>query len=231
LNIYSNIARWLFIFSLPALIISATVNLEFNSLWLYQNGFEKYDVGQVTGLDEGELEKVASGLISYFNSDEDYISISVSRDGGTFELFNRREIKHLRDVKELVALNRSLFIGTAAYVGIYAGISLFWRKKRYRHLLARSLFIGSAITLGIIVALGAGSLLLDFDQLFTRFHFIAFTNDLWMLDPSRDYLIMLFPQGFWYDAAVLLGKITAGTAGTLMAGGIIYLRRNPKKWV
>ncbi|GAH31386.1 unnamed protein product, partial [marine sediment metagenome] len=42
-----------------------------------------------------------------------------------------------------------------------------------------------------------------------------------MLDPTRDYLIMLFPEGFWYDAAMLFAKITIGVAVTLggVAGG------------
>lgn len=226
MSILEKIARWFFICSLPALIISATVHFEFNSLRLYQNGFEKYNVGEVTGLDDQELEKVARGLISYFNSSDELISINVSRDGESFGLFNQREINHLKDVKGLVRLNSYLFIGMAVYAGIYAGIS--WHRKRNRRLLARSLVIGSAITLGIIVALGAGSMLLDFNRLFTQFHFIAFTNDLWMLDPSRDYLIMLFPQGFWFDAALLLGKIAAGAAAGLMAGGILYLKKCKK---
>jgi len=136
---------------------------------------------------------------------------------------------HLKDVKTLVQMNRSLLVGTAIYIGVYASISLFRRGKQYRRQLAWSVFIGSIITLGIIVALGAGSMLLNFDELFTRFHFVAFTNDLWMLDPATDYLIMLFPEGFWYDSAVLLGQITAAAAGTLCVTSRLYLKRAKKQ--
>ena len=122
-------------------------------------------------------------------------------------------------------LNLRLLVGTAVYVGVYAGISLFWRRKRYRRQLAWAAVIGSSIALGMIIALGAGSMLLDFSELFTRFHFVAFTNELWMLDPATDYLIMLFPEGFWYDSAVLLGQITAAAAGILCGIGGLYLRR------
>jgi len=222
LRVLGNIAKWLFIFSLPALLISAAVNFEFNSLWLYRNGFEKYNVSGATGLDKAELEQVASGLIGYFNSGDEYISLTVVKDGEPSELFNQREVVHLKDVKALVQMNHRLLVGTAVYVGAYAGISLLWRGKQYRRRLAWSVFIGSSITLGIIVALGAGSMLLDFDELFTRFHLVAFTNDLWMLDPATDYLIMLFPEGFWYDSAVLLGQITAATAGTLCVISRLY---------
>jgi len=52
-----------------------------------------------------------------------------------------------------------------------------------------------------------------------------------MLDPSRDYLIMLFPEGFWYDAVILFGLITAGVAGTLcgVAGGYLWATRRRAK--
>jgi len=131
LRILGTVAKWFFILSLPALVISATVNFEFNSLWLYKNGFQKYNVSQITGLDEAELEKAARGLISYFNSDEEYISLTVVKDGQPFELFNQREIAHLKDVKGLVRLSYRLLLGTAIYVGVYAGMCLLWRRKRY----------------------------------------------------------------------------------------------------
>jgi len=226
MKVPGNIARWLFIFSLPPLIISAVINFEFNSMWLYENGFAKYGVGETTGLDEAELEKVARGLIDYFNSSDEYIAITVNRGGQKVPLFSEREIIHLKDVKALVEMNRHLLAGTVVYAGIYAGLCLFWRRGRYRRRLARSVVIGSLITLGTIVALGAGSMLFDFNSLFTRFHLIAFTNELWMLDPRKDYLIMLFPEGFWYDASLMLGGIGAAIAGALCGSGVIYLKRS-----
>ena len=212
---------------LPILLVTATIAFEFNSLWLYRNGFEKYNISQVTGLSEAELEKAATGLISYFNSDEEYISITVIKDGKPFELFNQQEVAHLKDVKGLVRLDYRLLLGTAIYVGAYAGICLFWRRKRYWRRLAWAVVGGSSIALGMMLALGIGSMLLDFGQLFTQFHFLAFTNELWMLDPTKDYLIMLFPEGFWYDAAMLFAKITIGVAVTLggVAGRYLWTRR------
>jgi integral membrane protein (TIGR01906 family) len=226
LKILNNVTYWLFVSCLPALLISATVAFEFNSLRLYTGGFEKYHVSETTGLAQAELEKAARGLISYFNSDEEYISLTVEKDGQSFALFNEREIEHLKDVKALVQLNSHLLLGTAIYVGAYVGFSLFRQRRKQMRRLAWGVAIGSGISLGVILALGIGSML-NFDQLFTQFHFLAFTNELWMLDPSRDYLIMLFPPGFWFDAAVLLGQIVAGTAGTLggVAGGYLWLAR------
>lgn len=211
------------------LLVTATIAFEFNSLWLYKNGFEKYNVSQTTGLSEVELEKAARGLINYFNSDEEYISLTVIKDGKPFELFNQREVAHLKDVKGLVRLDYRLLLGAAIYVGAYAGICLFWRRRRRR--LAWGVVGGSSIALGMMLALGIGSTVQGFGQLYTQFHFLAFTNEFWMLDPTKDYLIMLVPDGFQYDMAMLFAKIVIGIAVTLggVAGGYLWTMRRRAK--
>ena len=56
---------------LPILLLTASIGGAVNSLWLYEYGFQKYNVSQTTGLTEVQLETAAKGLISYFNSDEE----------------------------------------------------------------------------------------------------------------------------------------------------------------
>ncbi len=217
LKIISISAKWLFILCLPILLLTASLGWAVNSLWLYKYGFEKYNVSQTTGLAESELEKAAEGLISYFNSGEEYISLTVIKDGKPFELFNQREVIHLRDVKGLIWLGYRLLAGTLVYALVYAGISLFWRRGRYRRQLAWGVIGGSGLTLALMLALGLGALF-NFDQLFLQFHLISFANEFWQLDPAKDYLIMLFPQGFWYDAALFCVLATAG--GAVVLGGV-----------
>ena len=214
-------AKWLFILCLPVLLLSTSIGGAFNSLWLYKYGFERYNIGQTTGLVEVELEKAATGLISYFNSDEEYISLIVIKDGESFVLFNQREAAHLRDVKGLIWLDYWVWLGALIYVLAYAGVSIFWWKDCWR--LACEVVGGSSIVLGIIIAMGIGSALLNFQQLFIQFHFLAFTNELWILDPTKDYLIVLFPQDFWQYAATLcalgavsLAVILGGVAGSYL---------------
>ena len=76
-----------------------------------------------------------------------------------------------------------------------------------------------------MLALGLGTLL-GFDQLFLQFHLLSFTNDFWQLDPTRDYLIMLFPGGVWYDATLFCVLTTVGMAVILggAAGGHLVFR-------
>ena len=224
-------AKWLFMLCLPILLLTASIGWAANSLWLYKYGFEKYNVSQTTGLAEPELEKAASGLIGYFNSDEEYISLTVIKDGEPFVLFNQQEVTHLRDVKGLIWLDYWVLLGMLVYVLAYAGVCLFWRKRRYwRRLAWGGVVGGGGITLALMLALGLGTLL-GFDQLFWQFHLISFTNELWQLDPTKDYLIMLFPRGFWYDTTVFCALITTGLAIILggVSGGYLRFSRNKAK--
>ncbi|MBA7564156.1 hypothetical protein ES708_05818 [subsurface metagenome] len=166
-------------------------------------------------------------MIGYFNSDEEYISVTVIKDGKPFELFNQREVGHLKDVKGLIRLDYRVLLGTLIYVLAYAGVCLFWQRRRYWRRLAWGVVGGSSLTLIVMLALGVGALF-NFEQLFIQFHLLSFTNELWMLDPSRDYLIMLFPSGFWYDAAILCAGITAGLAKVLggVSGGWLVVNRS-----
>ena len=219
-------AKWLFILCLPILLLTASIGWAVNSLWLYKYGFEKYNVSQTTGIVKVELEKAATGLISYFNSGEANISLTVMKDGEPFELFNQREVAHLRDVKGLIWLDYWVLLGTLIYTLGYAGVSLFWQRRRHWRRLAWGVVGGSGITLALMLAMGLGTLF-NFDQLFWQFHLLSFTNELWQLDPAKDYLIMLFPQGFWYDATIFCASITAGLAIILggVAGGYLWATR------
>lgn len=215
MRILGNIAKWLFIICLPLMLLTASIAWAINSSWLYEYGFEKYSISQKTGLAPSELDKAANGLIQYFNSDAQNINLTAVKDGRSFELFNQREVAHLYDVKGLIRLDYRVLLGTLIYVLGFAGVSLFWRRNRRQ--LARSIIAGSGLSLLLVLALGLGTLF-NFDQLFLQFHLISFANELWQLDPTKDYLIMLFPGGFWYDVTMFC--VMALVTGTVVLGGV-----------
>ena len=43
---------------------------------------------------------------------------------------------------------------------------------------------------------------MGFEGLFLKFHEISFSNDFWLLDRSKDFLIMMFPENFFLDATL-----------------------------
>lgn len=217
------IARWLFILCLPLLLIAASIGLAFNSQWFYEYGFKKYDVDQTTGLAQSELSKVAAGLIAYFNSGEELIDITVTKDGKPFPLFNQKEITHLKDVKDLVHLDYTVLLVTFLYALLYSAAMFFWRKESRQ--LAKEALYGAGLTLLLMVLLGIGTLL-DFDRLFLQFHLLSFANEFWMLDPTKDYLIMLVPRGFWFDAVLFVVLVALAGAVSLSTVSWVYLKKS-----
>jgi len=225
----STIARFLFIICLPLMFLTASIAVAVNCHWLYHYGFDKYDVGSTTGLEKDQLKEAADSLISYFNSDEETISLTVIKDGSPLELFNEREVAHLKDVKDLFQLDYRVLLGTLSYILGYTLVYILYRQKEHRPALARALLYGGALTLVLIMAVGLGALL-DFDELFWQFHLISFDNDLWLLDPATDYLIMLFPQGFWYDATIFCALGMAGGAIIIGIASWLYLKKRGLSW-
>ena len=217
-------------------------------MYIYEYGFDKYHISQVTGIGETQLSEVARRLVDYFNSEVETPQMKVvNTNGDEFELFHDYELIHLQDVKGLFKLDYRIQVASLAYVIIYALLIslsvilreqgkrrislrtgfLLWRKGRWQDL-AKGIRRGCALTLVLITVAGIASIF-SFERLFIRFHYLVFTNPYWMLDPSKDYLIMLFPEGFWQDIAFLGGIAIAVEA--FLLGGIawavpfIYQRR------
>ncbi|MFC2070869.1 DUF1461 domain-containing protein [Chloroflexota bacterium] len=219
----SIIARWIFILCIPVLLLTASIGCAANSLWLYKYSFSEYNVSDSTGLSEEELEKAARGLISYFRSGEEYVDITLEKDGQPFVLFNQEEIIHMKDVKGLFRLDYFVLLGTLVYIIGYRIICLFRYGRQYLPQLAKDAVWGSGITLGLILILWIG-MLLNFDWLFLQFHFLSFTNEFWS---AEGYMVMLFPSGFWYDAALFCVLFIAAAAAIIGggAGGYLLLTR------
>jgi len=220
LHILNAAAKWLFVLCLPVTLITGSIWWVANSQWLYTSGFSKYDVSSTTDLTEGELEKAAAGLISYFNSPEQYADISVIKNGQSIELFTDEEIIHFYDVKKLFQLDFRVFLGTLIYILLFTLVTLLrrqWQKA------AKTTLIGSGFTLFLILLLGIGALL-DFDQLFLQFHLFAFTNEFWSAEGN---MLLLFPGGFWYDAVIYCGIVVIVAALILAAisGGYFFAVR------
>jgi len=212
-------ARWLFIICFPLLLLTSTVRLAASSIHVYEYAFDKYGISEVTKIERAQLSEVARRLIDYFHSEVETPQIKVvNKYGEEFELFHDYELVHLRDVKGLFQLDHRIQVASLAYIVIYSLLFLPWTKGRWQNL-AKQITWGSALTLALIAMLGIASIF-NFEQLFVQFHLISFSNPYWMLDPSKDYLIMLFPEGFWQDIAFLGGG--AIVAEALVLGGIAW---------
>lgn len=206
MNFIKKIAQVLLILCLPVMLFTASVSAAANSPWLYTFGYNKYDISQKTGIEKTELDKVPPQIIAYWNNSDETLNITVVKDGQPFTLFNEKEVAHMVDVKGLFRLAYRALLITFIYALIFTGLALFlWKDRK---LLGAGLMWGSGLMLCLMVFIAVASAI-DFNWLFTQFHLLSFANDLWLLNPYTDYLLMMFPEGFWMDAMMIIaGLIT-----------------------
>ena len=144
----------------------------------------------------------ARQIRDYFNNGDEFITVSVVQNSVRIEnLYNEREIRHMRDVKGLVRGVYRIQEATGAYLAAFALVGLAAWRRRFLSRLTWSAALGGALTLGLVGLVGLASLV-GFDSLFRAFHLVSFSNDLWQLDPRTDYLIAMFPEGFFLDATL-----------------------------
>ena len=217
-----SLALFLFVVALPVTLVATNVRFAADEGRLYDYGFDKYDVESRTGFPEEEISRVGQELRRYFKNDEETIHVLVEEGGREVSFFNDRETAHLRDVKHLFQITFGVQELSIAYVFTYVVGVFIWAREGSLRRLAIQVLAGSLVAITVILALGAVALL-GFDRAFEEFHFIAFSNDLWRLDPRTDHLIQMFPEDFWFDATMLVGLLTLAEAAVLALASGLYL--------
>ena len=222
--------RWLpatlFVVAVPVFLITGSLTWAFNSIGLYESGFEKYRIARASGISPGDLRQVALDLREYFNSGQEPLHVRTSIFGLERDLFNEKEVHHMRDVKRLL-WGVYVALGVSAACLLALGAVGFARERRgYLRTLSRRTLWGGGLTVALLVIFGIVASV-GFDALFLVFHRISFANDFWQLDPRTDYLVLLFPQGFWFDATVwvALRAIAGGLILAAAGGGYLAWQR------
>ncbi|HXG35477.1 MAG TPA: TIGR01906 family membrane protein [Dehalococcoidia bacterium] len=230
LRLFRLIAAALFIIAVPVFLLTTNVRVAANQTAVYDYSVETYDATTVSGIPLAELKRANRELVDYFNNDQRILRIIVKNaEGQEISLFSPRETSHLVDVKTL--FKRVYFIQEMALAYILAfvlGVVLWARELSLRSLASLTLQAGAA-TVAVIIAAGIGAIL-GFERLWEQFHFLAFTNDFWQLNPRRDHLIQMFPEEFWFDISMLIGAVTILEAMFLggVAGAYLYATREDK---
>jgi integral membrane protein (TIGR01906 family) len=224
------VATVLFVLSIPLLLITSNVRWAANESRLYEYSLDHYDAEARSGIARVELDYAARDLIRYFNDDRPTIQTLVTQAGQPVPLYNERETSHLHDVKDLFRAVFRVQEASLAFALVYVVGVFVWAGEAPLRLLARTVLATSAFTLGLL-GLAAVGTLVNFDELWTKFHLLAFTNDLWKLDPNTDHLIQMFPEDFWLDATLLVAGLTAVEALALLAAATAYLRLRLHWWM
>ena len=169
-----------------------------NDLRLYNYGFDKYEVAEVTGIDRDGLTSAAQQIRAYFNSGDEPLEVRADVFRGRAGAFQQPgsgayagrqtpDLGGLRSSRRLRFLPSGIVVVGAWYSERNTGES-------WLPLWARRVLWGSGLTVGLVGLVGLIALV-GFDSMFLLYHRVSFANDFWQFDPRRDYLVMMFPQG------------------------------------
>lgn len=180
----------------------------------YKNEYKKLGVAEYIGISEDDLNKTTDVLLGYIKGENKTLDIECRINGITSPVFNDREKAHMLDVKNLydgaiVARNVSFIFFVLSF--IYIGRS-------------KELFIGYKYSLSLVALIIAFLLLfclMDFEGFWLGFHHLFFSfNDLYILDPRYDILVMMVPEGFFFDLCILIVMSTS-----VMLVGLYFVLR------
>ena len=205
---FSVIQKILFNAALFLAILLSNALIIINTDSFYEFEFNKNNTSLKTGINHSDLFIVVDNIQDFFNEkSNEKIHMTTYINGIEKNLFNSKEIRHMIDVKNLI-LNIRFFnylLWTTVIVILLIKISLSKDKilNTFR-VIAKSYFIYSvSILISALILLA-----LSFRWIFYFFHIISFNNNLWILDPRTDYLIKIFEEVFFMDAAILIGILT-----------------------
>jgi integral membrane protein (TIGR01906 family) len=217
----AGLAHGLVVIALPLLLLLFNSRLVMTPAFLYfeytRPGFPEDIYGLTT---EERLEYAPYALDYLLNSaDIRYLGDLRFSDGNP--LFNARELTHMRDVKTLT----QIMYGAALIVAlVLVGIAYSLRgSDKFRLALQR----GALLTLGLIVAIVLAAVI-NWDFFFTGFHRLFFEGGTWYFAYS-DTLIRLFPEQFWFDAALLIGGLTVAEALAIIGFNALARRQSGRQ--
>ena len=164
--------------------------------YIYEYNLNFYPITERTSLEIEEVREINSQIKNYFFDETEFLEVSI---------FNEKEIYHMKDVKDII--NNLFLYGKLSSV-VFVIITLICVKK-YKVRIYSVFKASSIVYSAVLLALAIG-FLISFNKLFIIFHEIAFSNDLWKLNINEDYLLMMYPENFFRDIALLILILSIG---------------------
>lgn len=178
-------------------------------------GLEEY-----TGLNEQVIREAYDDVLDYCTGKTDTFSAGLLP-------FSESGESHFADVRGLFLLDLRVL---AVSLGALVVLLLFarWRRLRPRRFLGRGPGFWGAAGLGGAFLIIGGLAALDFDRAFVVFHTLFFPGkDNWIFDWRTDPVILILPQDFFRNCAILVLLLLLVWCAALIALDFITGKKSP----
>lgn len=151
---------------------------------------------------------------------------------GTGELsWSESGRSHFADVRVLFRADFLVLGVTAVSAALLLFLRRLHRLEFYRPAGRGPGFWAGVLAAGLVLAVGALAAL-DFSRAFTVFHAVFFPGkDNWLFNPATDEIILIMPERFFLNCALLIGAVLLSACGALIAGDLLSAYRRTKKTV
>ena len=194
---------------LPVLLVIGSVRL------LNTDGYLAFEYGKASfpadpfGFDRSQRLAYASVNFRYVRENQP-IDVMAGLRQGDQPIYNARELKHMQDVQTVYQIVTRIWHFVLG-ISLLAVLALVWQADTRPDLFV-ALQSGGLLTAGIIAAIGVLAVV-AWQFWFVAFHQVFFAPGTWSFNTS-DTLIRLFPEKFWFDAALTISGIS-------LAGGLL----------
>jgi len=208
---------------LLVLVVCQAIIIPTFFLPFFRQQYANQEIADYIGMSDEDLMYVTVELLGYMRARRDDLDgIRATVNGEEVEFFSERDKAHMIDVR--VLYDQLFIVRNVAFFGLIGLICLMAISKiKVMHFLARcsrEVMAGFLLLVGII----AGIIMFDFDRAFEVFHLIFFDNDLWILFPPRDRLVMMVPTQFFINISIFIGAIMAAVPVIIIIASSIYLK-------
>jgi integral membrane protein (TIGR01906 family) len=176
--------------------------------WFYD--WQYTDNGIYNVFDEKEVWESTYTLWSFMLFKTDTLSGS----------FSEQDVLHMFDVRNILFVFECLLL--MSFILLLVILVIQCRKKNFAEF---SVALFQYTSYGIFGVVGVLAFLaVFFDVSFLWFHKIFFRNDLWVMDPTNDLLIQLFPEAFFQFMFIFIILVSFG-----VGFGLFFLSQYVKK--
>ena len=164
----------------------------------YDKQYQLNGTAEHIGIRHQDLMSVTDNLICYMTNQRPDLEMQYGVKGEIREIFDEREKLHMIDVLNLYMGVIHVAMGITAAIG--AGLFYVIKKDGWTTAKAtlNRKYLRSAIGLVIFCLVFGILIATNFQWFWTHFHYVFFTNDLWLLDPRVSIMINMFPLNFFY---------------------------------
>ena len=215
-------------FLLLFVLLFASLKIAINDQNWFLNEYTRLGTARSIGMSNSDVSAALRRLVDYMEGREDSIEMEVKVGGKSVKMYNEREIAHMVDVRNLyqgVQLAAIIAAVLAAAMLILAAVLM---RRDALKALSKGYLIGACVFAAVVIVLGIW-VMIDFSSFWTAFHHLFFTNDLWLLNPATDRMILICPEQLFFDIVVRFGSWFLTVALVLAAAAVLYLAIRRKK--